>query len=248
MGRIFYSLLLFLLLSIAGNAQKDSMDAIFTFRIAPYMVSLDDSTTVVQIAVPDSWPLRISEKQMGVLKYRYETGKEYDTATIGYGRCYLIKSEWNYFTIKRINDRGPQQGDLLLTKCKMPKAYTGVLFNLARNGISLTKVDDLPFYNSTEVFYFGPATEQSYLDSMAADIRYTAKAMVEQGSIPNQIISGGIYNGKKLFDAMQVVTKKDVEKFLKYTNASPSKYAGNVWKVSEVFATWMISNTPEAIE
>ncbi|TMI62623.1 MAG: hypothetical protein E6H07_14515 [Bacteroidetes bacterium] len=247
MRRIFYSLL-FLLLSIAGNTQKDSMDAIFTFRISDYMVKLDDSTTVVQVAIPDSWPLRISEKQMGVLKYRFEPGKDYDTAMIGYGRCYLIKGEWHYFTIKRTKDRGPQQGDLLITKCKIPKAYTGLLFNLARNGISLTNVYDEPFYNSTEIFSFGPATEQAFLDSMAADIRYTAKAMLKQGSIPNQVVNGGIYDGKKVFDAMQAITKKDVEKFLKYVKVSPSKYAGNTWKVSEVFATWMVSKTPEAIE
>jgi len=247
MSRIFYSFL-FLISSIAGNAQKDSMDAIFTFRIAAYMVKLDDSTTVIQIAMPESWPLRISEKQIGVLKHRYEPGKDFDTTMIGYGRCYLIKGEWHYFSIKRIKDRGPQQGDLLLTKCKMPKAYTGLLFDLARNGISLTKVDEVPFYNSTEVFYFGPATEQSILDSMAADIRYTAKAMADQGGIPNQIISGGIYDGKKLFDAMQAITKKDVEKFLKYAIARPRMYAGNVWKVSELFATWMVSKTPEVIE
>jgi hypothetical protein len=247
MSRIFYSLF-FLLLSNSGNAQKDSMDVYFTFRIADSMVKLNDSTTVVQVAIPGSWPLRISKNQMGVLKYRYETGKDYDTTMIGYGRCYLIKDEWYYFTIKRYGDRSPQQGDLLVTKCKMPIAYIGLLFNLARNGISLIKVDELPFYNSTELFYFGPATEQAFLDSMAADIRYTAKAMVEQGGIPNQTISGGIYDGKKLFDAMQAVTKKDVEKFLKYANTRPSKYAGNVWKVSELFAAWMISETPEVIE
>jgi len=224
------------------------MDAIFTFRIAPYMVKLDDSTTVIQIAMPESWPLRISENQMGVLKYRYETGKDYDTTMIGFGRCYLIKGEWHYFAIKRSRERSPQQGDLLITKCKMPKAYTGLMFDLARNGINLTKVDEVPFYNSTEVFYFGPATEQSILDSMAADIRYTGKVMADEEDIPNQIISGGIYDGKKLFDAMQAITKKDVEKFLKYAIARPSMYAGNVWKVSELFATWMVSKTPEVIE
>ena len=247
MGRIFYSLL-FLGSSFFSNAQKDSMDVYFTFRISDYMVKLDDSTTVVQMAIPDAWPLRISEKQLGVLKYRYEQGKEYDTSMIGFGRCYLIKSEWHYFTIKRIKDRGPQQGDLLITKCKMPKAYTGLLFNIARHGISLTKVDDLPFYNSTEMFSFGPATEQAFLDSMAADIRYTGKAMSEQVDGQDQTINGGIYDGKKLFATMQTITRKDIEKFLKYAVARPSKYSGNTWKVSELFATWMVSKTPEVIE
>jgi len=236
-------------LCVSGvSAQRDSIDAYFTFRISDYMVKLDDSTTVVQVALPDAWPVVIKEKQVGVLKHRYETGKEYDTSAIGWGKCYLIKSEWHYFTITRYHDRAPMQGDLLVTKCRLPKAHTGILFNLARNGISLSRVDETQFYNSAEVFYFSHATEQSLIDSMAADIRFTGKAMAEQGDGQDQTIDGGNYGGKKLFATMQTITKADVLKFLKYAAARPSKYAGNVWKIAEVFATWMVSKTPEVIE
>jgi hypothetical protein len=239
---------LFVLFISTASAQKDSIDAYFTLRISDYMVKLDDSTTVVQVAIPDAWPVVIKDKQIGVLKHRYESGKEYDTSAIGWGKCYLIKEEWHYFTIKRYNDRAPMQGDLLVTKCRLPRAHTGILFNLARNGISFSRVDETQFYNSGEVFYFGPGTEQAMIDSMAADIRYTGKAMAEQNDGQDQVIEGGNYSGKKLFATMQTVTKTDVLKFLKYASARPSKYAGNVWKVSEVFATWMVSKTPEVIE
>ena len=47
---------------------------------------------------------------------------------------------------------------------------------------------------------------------------------------------------------MQATTRTDVEKFLKYMAARPKKYAGNVWKISEVFATWMVNNTPVVAE
>jgi len=229
-------------------AQKDSADAFFTFRITDYTIRLDDSTTVVQIAVPDAWPVSIPEKQIGILKHRYEQGIEYDTNMIGFGRCYLIKDEWHYFAIHQNQNRKPGQGDLLVTKCKIPKVYTGILFNLARHDISLTRVDEDQFYNSAEVFYMGPRSEQNFLDSMAADIRYTGKAMLTQNNGKDQLIKGGLFNGKKLFAAMQTVKHDDVEKFLKYMIARPAKYAGNVWKISEIFATWMANNTPEVIE
>ena len=245
--RLLLSLLI--CLTVSGvSAQRDSIDAYFTFRISDYMVKLDDSTTVVQVALPDAWPVVIKEKQVGVLKHRYEQGKEYDTTAIGWGKCYLIKGEWHYFTVTRYHERSPMQGDLLVTKCKLPKTHIGILFNLARHGISLSRVDETQFYNSAEVFYFGPGTEQAIIDSMAADIRYTGKAMAEQGDGQDQTIEGGNYHGKKLFATMQTITKTDVSKFLKYAAARPSKYAGNVWKIAEVFATWMVSKTPEVIE
>lgn len=229
-----------------GFSQKDSMDAFFTFRITDYTIKLDDSTTVVQVTIPDTWPVSIPEKQIGILKHRYEQGVEYDTNMIGWGRCYLIKDEWYYFAIHQ--KQKPEQGDLLVTKCKIPKGHTGLLFDLARHGISLTRVDEDPFYNSAEVFYMGPKSEQNFLDSMAADIRFTGKAMLIQNNGKDQLISGGLYNRKKLFAAMQTIKRDAIEKFLKYVAARPARYAGNVWKISEIFATWMTNNTPEVIE
>ncbi|MBL0359266.1 MAG: hypothetical protein IPP72_21435 [Chitinophagaceae bacterium] len=44
---------------------------------------------------------------------------------------------------------------------------------------------------------------------------------------------------------MQEITEADVMNFLKYVWARPAKYAGNSWRISEVFATWMTSGTPE---
>jgi hypothetical protein len=72
--------------------------------------------------------------------------------------------------------------------------------------------------------------------------------MLAQNDGQDQIIKGGIYNGKKLFEAMLVISREDIIKFLKYMAARPQKYAGNVWKISEVFATWMTNETPIVIE
>ena len=240
--------MLLLLCSQPGHAQKDSTEAYFTFRITDYTIKLDDSTTIVQIGVPDAWPLKISDKEFGVLKNRYQQGVEYDTNMIGFGRCHLIKDEWHYFAIHQYRKQVPKQGDLLVTKCKLPKLYTGLLFNLARYGISLTRVDEEQFYHSAEVFYMRPASEQEFLDSMIADIRYTGKAMLAQKNGQDQSIKGGLFNGKKLFATMQRVTREQLEKFLKYVAARPTKYAGNTWKLSEIFATWMVSKTPEVID
>jgi hypothetical protein len=182
------------------------------------------------------------------LKNKYEQGEEYDTIMIGWGSCHLIKDERHYFAIHQYRKQIPKQGDLLVTKCKMPTLYTGLLFDLARNDIGLTKVNEEQFYNLAEIFYIGPATERKFIDSMVADIRYTGKAMLAQNKGQDQRITGGLFDGKKLFAAMQTVTRNHIGRFLKYVAARPTKYAGNVWKVSEIFATWMVNKTPEVMD
>ena len=82
------------------------------------------------------------------------------------------------------------------------------------------------------------------IDSLVADIQFTGKEMLQQNDGQDQNISGGIFNGKKLFAAMQTATAAHVKAFLDYVNARPQKYAGNNWKIAETFATWMAGGTP----
>jgi hypothetical protein len=90
--------------------------------------------------------------------------------------------------------------------------------------------------------------ELRLLDSMVNDIRFTGSEMLKQIPEQNKAIKGGIYDGKKLFDAMQAVTRNELELFLKYIIARPKNYAGNSWKISEIFATWMDGSTPTVVE
>ena len=91
-------LVLFLVLS--GYSQKDSVEVLFAYRITDYQVKLNDSVTVVQINIPDAFPLSISDKQIGILKHRYENGT-LDTNLIGWGKCHLIKGDFYYFAIHK---------------------------------------------------------------------------------------------------------------------------------------------------
>jgi hypothetical protein len=81
-----------------------------------------------------------------------------------------------------------------------------------------------------------------------SDIRFTGSEMLKQMPDYNKLVKGGIYDGKKLFDAMQAVKRSELELFLKYITARPKKYAGNNWKISEIFATWMDGATPTVVE
>ena len=247
MRRYFLTIIFILFISVSF-AQTDSAEAMFAFRITDYMMKLNDSTTIVQVALPDASPVVIKKEQVAVLTHRFENATTYDTSLIGWGRCQLIKTNYYYFTIHKYHSDEPRQGDLLYTKCKVPVKYAGLLFNIGRHAISLTKVDQGQFYYAIDVFSMAKEKEDEILDSMVADIQFTGKAMLKQMPEQNRDIKGGIYDGKKLFAAMQEIKKNELEEFLKYIFARPNKYAGNVWKISEVFATWMINGTPKVKE
>lgn len=219
----------------------------FAFRITDYTVKLNDSVVIVQVNLPDALPITINTNQVGILKHRYEND-QLDTSIIGWGRCHLIKGNYYYFSIHKYHEEDPKQGNLLYTNCTIPVYYKSLLFDLNRHAINLTAVDESQFYHAAELFTLDSQKERVLLDSMVADIRYTGKVMKEQMDGQDQFVVDGLFDGKKLFDAMQSITVKDLNEFLKYMLARPEKYTGNVWKLSEVFATWVVGKTPQAIK
>ena len=88
-----------------GYSQKDSAEVLFAYRITDYTVKLNDSVTIVQVNLPEGWPVSIHDKQMAILKHRYENGA-IDTTLVGWGRCNLIKGNYYYFTINEISLMG----------------------------------------------------------------------------------------------------------------------------------------------
>ena len=246
--RKYFLLSSFFLFTTSSFSQTDSVETFFAFRITDYTVKLSDTATVVQVNIPGAWPVKIKNEQPAVLKYRYENNKPIDTSIIGFGRCHLIKQEFNYFTIIHKKKITPEQGNLLYTKITVPCLNNGLLFKTGSHAIHFTRVTDEQFYYPVEIFSLNKQKETQLLDSMVADIHYTGKAMKQQTDGQDQVIKGGLYNGKGLFEAMQQVTREELGEFLEYVIARPSKYAGNVWKIAEVFATWMVGETPRVIK
>ena len=244
---MFRCLLILLCLS-AGRSfgQTDTVEQFFAFRITDYTVKLNDTVTVVQVNMPDAFPLLITNEQLGVLKPLFRAGEQYDTSLIGWGKCHLIKSNYYYFAIHHEKDKQPQQGDLLYARLKIPCAYNGLLFKAGSHSIDLTGINENQFFDDTEMFSMSRLREAEILDSMVKDIRNTGKIMSSQMPEKNMDIKGGLYRNKKLFTAMQQVRRVELEEFLKYIISKPGRYAGNAWKISDIYATWMVNNTPIA--
>ena len=247
MRSIFIFLAVFFF-SNGSHAQTDSVEKIFAFKITAYIKSLTDSSSVVQVIKPASLPVVIREKQLGTLFHCYKSGTTLDTAMIGYGRCQLIKGEYYYFSIQHSKMQQPADGDILYVLLKLPVVYNGLLLKVMNHALEFTNVYGEPFMAGNAIFTNTKQNELDLLDSMVNDIKFTGGEMLKQMPEQNLVINGGIYNGKKLFEAMQAVKRTELELFLKYVSARPKNYAGNTWKISETFATWMNSSTPRVVE
>jgi len=242
---------LFLILVFGSNpllAQKDSVEKIIAFKITDYIKTLNDSSSVVQVFKPSSFPVPVYDKQLGVLHHCYKNGTKPDTAMIGWGRCDLIKSEYYYFGIRLQKMQQPSEGDLIYMKLKVPYLYDGLLLNVMNHAIEFTNVYGQNFMNRNAIFTNTKKDELNILDSMVSDIQFTGGAMLQQMPEQNQLVTEGIYKGKKIFESMQAVKRNELELFLKYVIARPKNYAGNTWKISETFATWIAGGTPTVVE
>jgi hypothetical protein len=126
-----------------------------------------------------------------------------------------------------------------------------VFYKLAQENIFLTDVFDSPWYGHPDEKPGASWTESQkaiWLDSMLADVKFVAAAMREQMDDQDQVISGGRFDGQNLFDAMEASTEQDLLDFFAYVNYKPEKYRDHSWKLSEVYATWMVSETPMPAE
>lgn len=239
--------LLFFCICLAAFPLLSQTKQLVAFPITDYMVKANDSLTIVQVKLAPG--LSIAEKATGLLIAAYSS-TDTSTAELGMGKCQLIKADYYYFGIfTNKSKRKPQQGDLVYTFVELKNNYAGSLFRMASHNITINSVEEnLIIDFNTALNLKDAAAEKKLIDSMVNDVIYTGKAMAQQNNNQDMDITSGRFKGKKLFATMQTITGKDVTDFIKYMIARPRKYAGNTWKFSEIFATWMTSGTPTVIE
>lgn len=82
---------------------------------------------------------------------------------------------------------------------------------------------------------------------MLKDIHYTGAYYMKEDSTKNLPIPDGNYKGRKMLEVMASAQASDLNEFLRFVAARPRRYAGNSWKISETFATWLIHGAPMVV-
>lgn len=245
MKKILFTL--FLLASGTVFGQNDTTQWLRAFPITNYIMNLTDTVRLVQVHLPDG--LSFNEKQLGVLKGTYR-GNHSDTITIGSGRCNLIKGDYYYFTIDYIKSgKQPREGDLIYTFMNKPAVYRGNMLRLASYYIGLLDVYDNLLYDRYTIFFkWTERDEAAVMDSIVSDIRFTGDYFLKNSPEMNIKIKSGKNAGKPVLNTMMACGKKEVTDFFEYMIARPALYAGQQWKVSEIFATWLSEGAPTVLK
>jgi hypothetical protein len=240
-------LILFFLFPFTSVGQSDTTKWVRAFPITDYMVDIGDSIKIVQIKLDGG--IKLVEKQVGLLKGMYRD-KHADTATIGAGRCNLIKGDYYYFTINyKQSGKLPRAGDLLHTLVGKSPIYYGNIPRLASHFIGLKNIYDNSFYDRYTVFSkWDKSNEEALLDSMVVDIHFCGDYFLTNSPSMNVKIASGKYKDKMVLNTMIVCGKGDITDFLEYMIARPRLYAGKEWKLCEVFATWLVSGAPTVVK
>jgi hypothetical protein len=241
MRLLFIFLLVIKITNVQGQFDTTNK-CLRAFPITDYMVALNDSTTVVQIELPDD--IKISDLQIGVLYGRFKSLAS-DAVEKGAGKCHLIKKPFYYFAIKGAKGKQPEKGDLIYTYIDRSPIYNGRFPKLAAHFIRLQNVYGDNLYDRFEVFRSWKLTdEKNLMDSLKADIQFTGRYFLENDPSIDKPIGSGIYSGQKTLYVMAECQILDLERFLDYVLARPRNYAGAEWKISEIFATWLSEGAP----
>jgi hypothetical protein len=218
---------------MTGFSQTDTTKWIRAFPITDYIVELNDSVKVVQVELPDE--LGFKEKQPGLIRGVYENDNQ-DTVQKGYGRCHLIKGNYYYFSIGHNNSGiSLKGGDLLYTFMDKTDIYYGQVPKLASHFIRLQDMYEKNFYDRYTIFqYWTEEMEQTLLDSMMSDIRFTGVYFLENDPSMDKPIISGDFKGRHILQVMKECQAAYVKDFLDYILAKPRLYAGNQWKLSDM--------------
>ncbi|MEZ4266003.1 MAG: CHAT domain-containing protein [Myxococcota bacterium] len=85
------------------------------------------------------------------------------------------------------------------------------------------------------------ATVDAAIAKLLAEIHAQA---VKARTVRTQRIEGGRFHGLNLGEAFERTTADDVRDFVTFVAEFPGKYIGHTWKLVEVYATWLINESP----
>jgi hypothetical protein len=240
-------LLINLFSAVCCFSQRDPGQMLRAFPVTSYIVKLNDSVNVVQVKLPEG--TKMPDKQLGLLKGIFRNSPD-DTVQKGYGRCHLVKGNYYYFSIGNNNSgRAISEGDLLYSFMPVQEIHIERFAQLASHQIGLLDVYEKGFYDRYQIFQsWNKVDEEQVMDSIVADLKFTGEYFSKNSPDMDKAVALGPFKGKMIFAVMKSCELKTVTDFLDYLIARPRLYAGKEWKVSEIFATWVVNGAPAIVK
>ncbi len=234
------------LLLATGLLASPNLDAQESLEIwTPVKEVLSDAAKNYLISVDIPFCFQVEKGSTAQITGRWEDYEPERTEMEATARVQSLEEAGAVLKVKLQQYQPVYEGDLVLLSgnlnCDLVPSRT---LELAKNAVLLTDIYGTYFYDlRTALMAESDEIDVQLLDAIVADIKMVGAEMATQGE-EDPVVSGPLYAGSSLFSAMQETRISDVQYFLDYVVANPVKYRGHSWKVSEVYATWLVNGAP----
>lgn len=183
------------------------------------------------------------EKSGGKVFALTENGQNNRKSFVGVAS--IQKKKEDKLSLKVTTEKGIslQIGDLIQLPTIVPNEPNTLAYDLFRFRINFLNSYDDKLFNCEEWNTFRAETEMTLIQTLADEVRYYGGEM--RGKMPSQLLQGGKYKDLDMFDAMVRTSADDMRNFLHFIRSYPAHYAGQDWKIAEIYATWLTHNMPE---
>ncbi|MBX2930935.1 MAG: caspase family protein [Chitinophagaceae bacterium] len=173
--------------------------------------------------------------------------------SIGYGRIVLIENNRTILHIKPSSTLNIEAKDLANMYCQTPimvkKSYYIKLLDNAIGLYDNSKTGNLIsrrfllYYNDDKINF-------EFIKVLKEELLYVQKAFANDTLDANNLLStkatAGMFKGVNIIKALDSTNTRHITGFINFVNKYPGKYFGNGFSFSEVYATWLLNNTPMA--
>lgn len=116
---------------------------------------------------------------------------------------------------------------------------------LVDDNIKLTDNYKAQPYGLRQLAFYNIPNHQTLIDSFYLYSVSEITDIIKDDTLgQNQRIKGGFYKGSLLSEAMNKTDLPHIRAFLKFIKQYPGKYVGQRFRFSEVYATWLINDSP----
>ena len=169
----------------------------------------------------------------------------------GLVNCYIRELTNNYCIAMAIYDtaRKVLVGDLVELKTRAPAYWRSLNIDQALiDAIYFTDNYRQPIFNSRYLYYYSDSLTNNTITSiMKSSVDEIADMLAADTANYKEKGEKGIFAGENVIKAMSRSTEEHLRLFMGFVYEYPGKYIGNPFKFAEVYATWIISNTPLAL-
>ncbi len=182
------------------------------------------------------------EKAGGKVFALAENGQNNRKTFVGVASIHRKKE--NRLSLKITTEKGIslQIGDLIQMPTIVPNEANTLAYDLFRFRINFLNSYDDKLFNCEEWSTYHAETEIALIQTLADEVRFYGGEM--RGKMPSQPLKGGKYQDLDMFDAMVRTSAEDMRNFLHFIRSYPAHYAGQDWKIAEIYVTWLTHDMP----